>query len=128
MTTPSYPPNAATLHDRMLRKQLWVVTTRAVASREELDKLLEAHLQHQVRLEKEGIMFGAGPLSNPDGSSTGTGMIIIRAASEAEARRIADQDPFHSSGLRTYTLQRWSLNEGRLTFTIDFSDQTYRFD
>lgn len=117
----------AALRDKMLRKRLWVVITKAVAKPEELSKLLEAHLQHQIRLEKEGIMFGAGPLSNPDGSPTGTGMIIIRAESEAEARRIADQDPFHSSGLRTYTLQQWSLNEGRLTITVDFSDQSYRF-
>jgi uncharacterized protein YciI len=118
---------AQALRDKMLRKRLWVVITKAVAKPEELSKLLEAHLQHQIRLEKEGIMFGAGPLSNPDGSPTGTGMIIIRAENEAEARRIADQDPFHSSGLRTYTLQQWSLNEGRVTITVDFSDQSYRF-
>ena len=123
----TYAPHVAALHDKMLRKRLWVVITKAVAPPEELSKLLEAHLQHQIRLEKEGIMFGAGPLSNPDGSPTGTGMIIIRADSEAEARGIADQDPFHAKGLRTYTLQQWSLNEGRLNITIDFSDQSYRF-
>ena len=123
----TYSPTAAALRDKMLRKRLWIVITKALAPQEELSKLLEAHLQHQIRLEKEGIMFGAGPLSNADGSPTGTGMIIIRADSEADARRIADQDPFHSSGLRTYTLQQWSLNEGRINITVDFSDQSYRF-
>ena len=123
----TYAPHVAALRDKMLRKRLWVVITKAVAPPEELSKLLEAHLQHQIRLEKEGIMFGAGPLSNADGSPTGTGMIIIRAETEADARRIADQDPFHSSGLRTYTLQQWSLNEGRINITVDFSDQSYRF-
>jgi uncharacterized protein len=121
-------PAAAALLAKMLRKRLWIVITKAVAPSEELSKVLEAHLQHQIRLEKAGIMFGAGPLSNPDGSPTGTGMIIIRAESEAEARRIADQDPFHSSGLRTYTLQQWSLNEGRINISVDFSDQSYRLD
>lgn len=121
-----YSPTAAALRDRMLKKRLWIVITKAVATPEAMSRLLEAHLQHQIRLEKEGIMFGAGPLSNADGSPTGTGMIIIRADSEAEARRIADQDPFHSSGLRSYSLQQWSLNEGRITLTVDFSDQTYR--
>lgn len=123
----TYAPHVAALRDKMLRKRLWVVITKAVAPREELDKVLEAHLQHQIRLEKEGIMFGAGPLSSADGTPTGTGMIIIRADSEADARSIADQDPFHAKGLRTYTLQQWSLNEGRLNITIDFSDQSYRF-
>jgi len=115
------------MSDKMLRKRLWVVITKAVAPPEELSKVLEAHLEHQIRQEKEGIMFGAGPLSNPDGSPTGTGMIIIRAENEAEARRIADKDPFHANGLRTYTLQQWSLNEGRITVTIDYSDQSYQF-
>lgn len=123
----TYSPELAALRDKMLRKRLWVVITKAVAPREELDKMLEAHLHHHVRIEKEGILFGAGPLSNADGSPTGTGMIIIRTENEAEARRIADQDPFHAKGLRTYTLQRWSLNEGRITLTVDYSDQSYRF-
>jgi uncharacterized protein YciI len=122
------PQHLAALRDKMLRKRLWVVITKAVAPRDQLDKVLEAHLMHQIRLEKEGIMFGAGPLSNPDGSPTGTGMIIIRAESEAEARRIADQDPFHAQGLRTYTLQQWSLNEGRITITVDYSDRSYRLE
>lgn len=125
--TLTYAPHVAALRDKMLRKRLWVVITKAVAPPEELSKVLEAHLQHQIRLEKEGVMFGAGPLSNPDGSPTGTGMIIIRAESEVEARGIADQDPFHGMGLRTYTLQQRSLNEGRINITVDFSDQSYRF-
>lgn len=123
-----YTEPVKALHEKMLRKRLWVVITKAIAPPEELSKHLEAHLQHQIRLEKAGIMFGAGPLSNPDGSATGTGMIVIRAESEAEARRIADEDPFHAKGLRAYTLQQWSLNEGRVTVTIDFSDQSYRLD
>ena len=116
---------AKALHDRMLGKKLWVVTTKAVGSREQLDQHLEAHLRHQISLEKAGIMFGAGPLANADGTPSGTGMIIIRAETAEAARAIADLDPFHSSGLRTYTLQQWTMNEGRLTITLDFSDQSY---
>ena len=119
-------PTAEPKRDNKLRKRLWVVITKAVAPREQLDQMLGAHLEHQIRLEKEGIMFGAGPLFNADGSPSGTGMIIIRAENEAAARRIADQDPFHNSGLRTYALQQWSLNEGRITLTIDYSDQSYK--
>jgi hypothetical protein len=56
------------------------------------------------------------------------GLIIIRAGSAEEAKRIADSDPMHASGVRTYTLYQWSLNEGRLNISIDFSDQSYRLD
>ena len=56
------------------------------------------------------------------------GLIIIRASSNEEARQIADRDPMHAAGVRTYTLYQWSMNEGRLTITLDFSDRSYRLD
>jgi uncharacterized protein YciI len=116
------------LHARMLKKQLWIVMSKAVKPPEEVRKQLKAHLDHQIRLEKSGIMYGAGPATAPGASKPAFGLIIIRAKDEAEARRIADADPMHASGARTYELYSWSLNEGRIAVTLDFSDQTFRFD
>ena len=116
------------MHERMLKKPLWVVMTRAVKPPEEVRQHLKAHLEHQIRLEKEGIMYGAGPATAPGESRPAFGLIIIRARDEAEARRIADSDPMHSSGVRQYELYAWSLNEGRINVTLDFSDRTFRFD
>jgi uncharacterized protein YciI len=118
----------ADLQARMLRKRLWVIMTRPVKPRDEVRKHLQAHLEHQIRLEKQGIMYGAGPATAPGADQPAFGLIIIRAADEAEARRIADSDPMHSSGVRQYELYAWSLNEGRISVSLDFSDQTFRFD
>jgi uncharacterized protein YciI len=126
MSQEDYEAVARSMTSRMLGMKLWVITTTAVAERDKIAPLLQAHLEHQVRLEKQGIMFGAGPLSNPDGSRANIGLIIIRAANAEEARRIADSDPMHQAGVRAYTLHEWTLNEGRLTVSIDFSDQRYR--
>ena len=123
--TPDLSPDE--LHARMLKKQLWVVITKAVKPPEEVRKHLKAHLEHQIRLEKDGIMYGAGPAAVPGEAKAAFGLIIIRAKDEAEARRIADADPMHSSGARSYELYVWSLNEGRINVTLDFSDQTFRF-
>ena len=38
----TYAPHVAALHDKMLRKRLWIVITKAVVPPEELSKLLEA--------------------------------------------------------------------------------------
>jgi uncharacterized protein len=116
------------LHARMLKKQLWVVITRAVAPPQEVRRHLKAHLEHQIALEQAGIMYGAGPATRPGDSAAAFGLIIIRARDEAEARRIADSDPMHSSGVRSYELYAWSLNEGRINVTLNFSDQTFAFD
>jgi uncharacterized protein len=116
------------LHARMLKKRLWVVITRPVAPPDEVKRHLKAHLEHQIALEKAGIMYGAGPATKPGETAASFGLIIIRAESEAEARRIADADPMHSSGVRRYELYAWSLNEGRISVALNFSDQTFAFD
>jgi uncharacterized protein len=115
------------LHARMLKKELWVVMTKAVAPLEEVRRHLKAHLEHQIALEKAGIMFGAGPATRPGETAAAFGLIIIRAKDEADARRIADSDPMHVAGVRKYELYLWSLNEGRIDVTLNFSDQTFGF-
>jgi hypothetical protein len=45
------------LHERMLKKQLWVIITKRAAPPEEMKKHLKAHLEHQISLEKQGIMY-----------------------------------------------------------------------
>jgi uncharacterized protein len=116
------------LQSRMLRKRLWVIMTKAVAPLDEVRRHLKAHLEHQIALERAGIMYGAGPATRPGETAAAFGLIIIRAKDEAEARRIADSDPMHASGVRRYELYCWSLNEGRITMTLNFSDQTFEFD
>jgi uncharacterized protein YciI len=111
------------LRKKFLGKNYYVVVTTPTAPREKLEPLIPAHLANQVRLEKEGIMFAAGPLTKEDGTRHG-GMFVLRANSFEEARAIADADPLHKAGLRTYTLMRWTVNEGSYQLRINYSDQT----
>ena len=116
------------LRARMLKKKLWVVMSRVVASADDVAKQARPHLEYQIKLERDGIMYGAGPATRPGEAQAAFGLIIIRARDEAEARRIADADPMHSSGARKYELYSWSLNEGRINVTLNFSNQSFRFD
>ena len=113
--------------EKFLGRQLYVIHTVPKVSREELDRLLPDHLEHQIRLEKAGIMFAAGPMANADGTPAG-GLIVIRAKDFTEAKAIADSDPFHKAGLRTYTLRRWTVNEGSYSIRVNYSDQSYSID
>jgi uncharacterized protein YciI len=117
----------AELSAKFLRKELYVIRTRPVVPREKLETLLAEHLEHQIGLEKSGVLFAAGPLFDRDGKNIG-GQIIVRAKSFDEAREIADSDPFHRAGFRTYGIERWSLNEGRIGITLGFSDQSMSLD
>jgi uncharacterized protein YciI len=112
------------LKARSLKKALWVIQSRVAAEREAVRAHLLAHLRHQATLEKAGVLFAAGPLADEEGKPTGTSMTVVRAADAAEARRIAEADPMHAAGVRTFTVNRWSLNEGRITVTVDVADGT----
>jgi hypothetical protein len=107
----------------MLQKQLYVVFTRPAAGMGPVMANLEPHLAFQVDLERRGIMLGAGPFWTDDEQRwEGEGMVIIRAESLAAARKIAESDPMHASGARTFTIRPWLLNEGTITVRINFSD------
>jgi uncharacterized protein YciI len=108
----------------MLQKDLYVIFTRPVAPREEIMKLLPKHLERQVELEKQGILFAAGPMEPEDDSKPRTGMIIVRADSFEHANEIAMADPFHAAGLREFEVWNWSMNEGSFTVTINYSDKS----
>jgi len=90
---------------------------------------LPDHLAYQGEQENLGNLFLAGPLSDDSGElMEGMGLIIYRAASLEAAREIAENDPMHKSGARTFTLQRWLVNEGSLTLSVSLSAQKARIE
>jgi hypothetical protein len=109
-----------------LAKSLYVIITTPVAPHDQVMAQMAKHLARQIQLEKDGIMFGAGPLFEPGSDRPIGGMIIVRATSFAEAEAIAQADPMHASGVRSYRIQRWMLNEGSVTLTVNYSDQTMK--
>jgi len=121
------PSNVDPTTMKFLGKEMYLVVTRPVRS-PEIAKRLKDHLDHQVDLEKRGIMFAAGPLYPRGSDLPEAGMFVLRATSFEEADAIAKEDPLHKAGLRTYTLQKWRLNEGRITISVDFSDQTMKIE
>ena len=107
----------------MLQKQLYVVFTTPANGMGPVMANIEAHLKFQIELEQKGIMFGAGPFWTDDEKQwLGEGMVIIRAGSLDEAKKIAASDPMHASGARTFRVRPWLLNEGTVTIKVSYSD------
>lgn len=113
----------------MLAKVVYVVFTRAADDApKDMDPKasMTEHLNYQKKLEKEGIMFAAGPLAAP--GIPAVGMIVIRADTLEDAIKIADNDPMHKRGLRQYTIGSWQINEGTMSLRVNFSNGTYEFN
>lgn len=117
------PTDVHPLTKKFLGKEFYLVVTRPVRS-PEIEKKLADHLTHQVEMERRGIMFAAGPLYARDSEVPEAGMFVLRANSFEEAESLAKEDPLHKAGLRTFTLQKWRVNEGSLTITVNFSNST----
>lgn len=113
------------LTERMLQKILYVVLTTPVRPMSELAELLPQHLRYMIELEKQGILFASGPFIADERVAAGSGMTILRTASREEAEAIAREDPLYKSGMRTFEIRTWQLNEGSFTVTINYSDQSY---
>lgn len=75
-------------------------------------------------LERRGVLFGAGPIFDKGSDAPAAGMIVVRANSFEDAEAIAMEDPLHRDGLRTFTVQRWQVNEGSYRVTVRYSDQS----
>ncbi|MBK18129.1 MAG: hypothetical protein CMM52_04740 [Rhodospirillaceae bacterium] len=116
------------LHDKMLHKRLYVIFSDPTDKPGDRSKVFPKHIAYQLEIERKGILFAAGPFVDGKGKPQGPGMIIIRAKSMAEAKRVAEADPFHKQGFRSFRIQAWEVNEGGFNLNVKFSTGTYTIE
>ena len=105
-----------------LALELYVAHSTPAKAPEDVKASLPDHLAYQAELERAGKLAFAGPMSDETGDHMeGVGLIIYRAASLEEARALADADPMHQTGARSYVMRRWMINEGSLTLQVGLS-------
>jgi uncharacterized protein len=107
---------------RFLGMRLYVVSSKPTNGLGPVIQNIDDHLAYQTSLEREGIMFAAGPLANDDATEwLGEGLFIYRAGSLEMAQATAAADPMHSSGARAFTVREWMVNEGTFSLQVYFS-------
>lgn len=105
-----------------LALELYVAHSTPSGSPDDVKANLPAHLAYQADLERSGQLAFAGPMSDETGTQMqGVGLIIYRAGGLEEAKSLAEGDPMHKSGARTFILRRWLINEGSLTLQVGLS-------
>lgn len=123
---PTWEEYKATAKSRgALAMELFVIQSTPVAAPEALQAVLPAHLAYQKEIEARGQLFLAGPMSDDTCElMQGIGLIVYKAASLDEAKAIADADPMHSEGVRTYTVRKWLVNEGSMSLSLSLSSHS----
>jgi uncharacterized protein YciI len=123
-----FEERVAELTRKMLRKKLYVLISKPVVPPDRLKPFLMAHLEYMILLEKRGVVFASGPLADGEGPPSGHGLTVLRAKNAAEARALAEADPFVANGLRTFELKEWTVMEGTLSLRVNLSDQSIEVD
>ena len=105
-----------------LALELYAAVSTPTGAPEDVKANLPAHLGYQGELERSGRLAFAGPMSDESGDHMqGVGLIIYRAESLEKARVLAEDDPMHKSGARSFVLRRWMINEGSLSLNVGLS-------
>ena len=73
-----------------LGKKLYVVFTEPIEAAGDRMAARAQHLEYQYKLEREGIMFAAGPILDGNDQPSGSCIIIYRAPSLEAATEIAN--------------------------------------
>jgi uncharacterized protein YciI len=108
-----------------LALELYVAHSTPAKAPEDVKASLPDHLAYQAQLERAGQLAFAGPMSDETGEHMqGMGLIIYRADSLEAARKLAEGDPMHKSGARSFVLRRWMINEGSLNLSVGLSTGT----
>jgi uncharacterized protein YciI len=106
----------------LLGKTLYVISSQPTSGLQPVLDALDEHIAYQTRLERDGVMFAAGPLASEDLTEwLGEGLFMYRAESIDQARKIAEADPMHRSGARSFTIREWMLNEGTYSIQVFYS-------
>jgi len=116
----------------LLREQCYVCwmtpTAAAPPSGKTAADIRAQHFAYLLELERSGVLFAAGPFVDETGVRHGAGMLLIRAATRAEAETIAYAEPYTKAGMRQMTLTPWQRNEGALNLRIRFADGVVEID
>ena len=111
-----------------LAMELFVVRSKPTGDMALVKATLPDHLAYQKQMEAAGALFLAGPISDATGEQMeAEGMIIYRAADMDAARKLADGDPMHAVGARSYDIRKWLINEGSLNLSVSLSSQSVGF-
>lgn len=122
------PKQVDALHAKMLHKRLYIIFSEPTEKTGDRRKIFPKHIEYQLKIEREGKLFAAGPFVDAKGKPQGPGMIVVRAKNMAAAKKIAEADPFHKQGFRKFRIQAWDVNEGGFNLHVKFSDGTYTLD
>jgi uncharacterized protein YciI len=89
---------------------VYLMISTYAAPLDQVDRAREAHMRFLDGLEQRGLVISAGRQNPPVG-----GVVLLNAATEAEAWEIMADDPYVVRGLAEYRAVGWNPSRGVLS-------------
>ena len=84
----------------------YLVMSQPVAAREQIMAKIDEHLSWMRGQHTASNVLFSGPTADRS-----LGIYVITAGTREEAQSIADTDPFHALGLRSYEMLDWEVHQ-----------------
>jgi uncharacterized protein len=97
--------SVANYRDVRSEARYFLIFLNSIPNRPLTPEVVKLHAAHLAELDSEGKLVLAGPIPERSG-----GLIVLRTASLAEAKAIADEDPMIRGGYQTYELGTWIMS------------------
>jgi uncharacterized protein YciI len=98
-------PPADQLPNGHREAKYFLIFLNSIPGRPMSPEVVNLHAAHLAELDKDGKLVLAGPIPERAG-----GLIVLRTASLAEAKAIADEDPLVRGAYQTYELGTWLMS------------------
>jgi uncharacterized protein len=93
----------------------YVIFLHSIPERPLTPEVVGLHANHLAELDDSGKLVMAGPLPERAG-----GLIVLRAATAAEAMAIAEEDPMIRGAYQTYELGTWLMSNRQNNYQPNF--------
>ena len=96
----------------------FLILMRIVPGQPLSPEVLGAHAAHLAELDRDGRLVLAGLVPERPG-----GLIVLRVASLADAKVIAEEDPLVRGGYQTYELGTWMISKRQNGYRPDLQQE-----
>jgi uncharacterized protein YciI len=101
--------------------QYYLIFLNSIPGRPLSPDVVNRHAAHLAELDRDGKLVLAGPIPERAG-----GLIVLRAASLAEAKAIADEDPLVRGAYQTYELGTWLMSNRQNGYRPNIQPESHK--
>jgi uncharacterized protein YciI len=101
--------------------KFYLILLKSIPGKPLSPEVIGLHAAHLAELDKDGKLVLAGPVPE-----RAMGLIVLRTASAAEAKVVADDDPLIRGGYQTYEIGTWLMSNRENGYQANLKPEVHK--